>query len=199
MTPTHHYMRCNAFLPRRHLNVWVAQFLLTSLVVMDAFGHAVAVGWLIHEEKTAAALATGFAAWMRAVARVKPDFQPSSFFSDDDPAEHKAIGCGPLKSHASGSQMLLYELRSDDIASWLCRLAFGEEVPVYLCTWHLLKAIGQRLKQLVRARVLSCCIRTQQLHAASPACDCTVVVHARRHCAGQQLTAVTGCRCAMPR
>ena len=71
-----------------------SQFHLTSLVVMDAFGHAVVVGWLVHEEKTAEALACGFTAWLRAVAGVMPAFKPANFFSDDDPAEHKAIRCG---------------------------------------------------------------------------------------------------------
>ena len=75
------------------LRVW-AQFHLTSLVVMDAFGHAVVVGWLIHEEKSAEALACGLTAWLRAVTGVMPGFRPASFFSDDDPAEHKAIRCG---------------------------------------------------------------------------------------------------------
>jgi hypothetical protein len=69
------------------------QFHPTSIVVMDTFGHAVVVGWLFHEEKTAEAIAHGFRPWLRAVADVKPDFRPASFFSDDDATEHKAIRC----------------------------------------------------------------------------------------------------------
>ena len=68
---------------------------------MDAFGHAVVVGWLVHEEKTAEALACGFSAWRRAVTGIMPAFKPANFFSDDDPAEHKAIKCGAL--HRSDS------------------------------------------------------------------------------------------------
>lgn len=79
----------------------MAQFHLTSLVVMDAFGRALVVGWLVHEEKTAEALACGFAAWRSAVVGVMPDFKPANFFSDDDPAEHKALRCGPL-CHRNG-------------------------------------------------------------------------------------------------
>jgi hypothetical protein len=134
------------------MRVWV-QFHLTSLVVMDAFGHAVVVGWLFHEEKTAEALAHGFRAWLRAVAGVMPDFRPASFFSDDDPAEHKAIRCGLV-----GPCQQLFDFCSiqapehSSVVHGLCRLAFGEDMPVYLCIWHLLKAIKLKLGQLVRVR-----------------------------------------------
>ena len=72
-----------------------SQFHLTSLVVMDAFGHAVVVGWLVHEEKTAEALSMRLSrrGCEPSRASCRPSSPPTSS-SDDDPAEHKAIRCG---------------------------------------------------------------------------------------------------------
>jgi hypothetical protein len=63
-------------------------------VVMDAFGYAV-VGWVIHGKESAEVLALGLAARLRAVIGVVPGFRPASIISDDEPAEHNAIRCGP--------------------------------------------------------------------------------------------------------
>ena len=98
---------------------------------MDAFAHAVVVGWLFHEDKTAEALAHGFSAWLRAVAGVKSDFRPASFFSDDDPAEHKAIRYG--LAGLLGPSSYLVEICAEYVP---VRLPTGTLTYLGLAGWH---------------------------------------------------------------
>ena len=67
-------------------------------------------------------------------------------------------------------------------------------MPVYLCIWHLLKAIKQKLGQLVRARALPLIASAQRLgngtikSRAGNRCECAC------SCGRQHLTGVCVCR-----
>jgi hypothetical protein len=66
---------------------------LFTIMVIDAWGNGIPVGWFVAGGESAVTVAEGLRAWLDAVRRVpgQEDFMPSCALVDDSAAEHAAL------------------------------------------------------------------------------------------------------------
>ena len=72
---------------------FLPQYPLFTIMVMDAWGNGVLVGWFLAGRENGPTIAAGLCAWLDAVHRVpgQEDFMPACVLVDDSSAEHYAL------------------------------------------------------------------------------------------------------------